>query len=84
MPDNRDSIRLRWAAVGVLAVTEIGLVGCLLGGHTDSGLLIGTIIAVAALLVVTVRASDVALPGVNSRPGRGELETPAPSARRDR
>jgi len=72
---NRDNLWLRWAAVGVLAITEIGLVGCLIAGRSDAGLLIGTIIAVAAMIVVTVRASDMAALVVGSRPGRGELES---------
>lgn len=75
MPDNRDNTWLRWMAVGVLALVEIGLVICLIAGHAETGLLIGTIIAVAALIVLTVRASDVALLAGGPRRQVGDLET---------
>ena len=75
MPNNRDGFWLRWVAVGVLAITEVGLIACLIGGQTDAGLLVGTIIALAALLVVTVRASDVSVLASGSLRGRGDLES---------
>jgi hypothetical protein len=74
MPSNPDGLWLRWIAVGVLAVTEIGLVTCLVVDRTDAGPLIGTIIALAALIVVSVRASDVAAMTGGSRRSMGDLE----------
>ncbi|HEX3147426.1 MAG TPA: hypothetical protein VHR66_05040 [Gemmataceae bacterium] len=75
MLGTREGIWLRWTVVGILAVTEICLVTCLLAGHTDNGPLIGTVIAVAALLVVTVRTSDVSAVAGGSARNRADLES---------
>lgn len=60
MAENRETNAIRWAVFGGLTAVEFGLVGRLLAGTSEVGLLVAGIIAVAALLVVTIRVSDIA------------------------
>lgn len=73
MADQRDRL-LRWVAVGVLAAVEVGLVAGLLLKVADTGLLVGAITAIAAFLVVIVRASDLRGQPFGRAGGRADLE----------
>jgi hypothetical protein len=59
MSEKRHNRPLQWAVFGVLVAVEFGLVGRLLAGASEVGLLAGAITAVAALLVVTTRVFDL-------------------------
>jgi hypothetical protein len=68
-------VALQWAVFAALVATEIVLGARLLLGATDTGLLVGAITVVAALLVVTLRVFDLSALVVGTGGFRAELNS---------
>jgi hypothetical protein len=73
MAEKRANVPLQWAVFGALVAVELGLVGRLLTGASEVGLLVAGITAVAALLVLTIRVFDLGSLSVGKGGIRAEL-----------
>ncbi len=74
MVEKEEDRPFQWAVFGVLVVVEFVLLGRLLFGGSDAGLLIGAITVISALLVVTIRLFDLGSLSFGKEGLRAELK----------